>query len=70
MTLKQLEYLIVVAETGSITEAARKLYIAQPSLTAAIHELEKEYDIPIRPSTSLRKNMISRSLQGQEKGWN
>ena len=31
MTLKQLEYLIVVAETGSITEAARKLYIAQPS---------------------------------------
>ena len=40
MTLKQLEYLIVVAETGSITEAARKLYIAQPSLTAAIHELE------------------------------
>ena len=55
MTLKQLEYLIVVAETGSITEAARKLYIAQPSLTAAIHELEKEYDIPI--FTRSRKGM-------------
>ncbi len=47
MTLKQLQYLIAVAETGSITEAARALFIAQPSLTAAIRELEKEYGITI-----------------------
>lgn len=47
MTLKQLQYIVTVAETGNITEAAKKLYIAQPSLTAAIHELEKEYGITI-----------------------
>ncbi|WP_029324442.1 LysR family transcriptional regulator [Butyrivibrio sp. AE3004] len=47
MTLKQLQYAITVAETGNITEAARKLFIAQPSLTSAIHELEKEYGITI-----------------------
>ena len=41
MTLKQLQYVVTVANTGNITEAAKKLFIAQPSLTAAIHELEK-----------------------------
>ena len=32
MTLQQLKYTITVAETGTITEAASKLYISQPSL--------------------------------------
>ena len=39
--------MVTVAETGNITEAAKKLYIAQPSHTSAIHELEKEYDLII-----------------------
>ncbi|SEF76742.1 DNA-binding transcriptional regulator, LysR family [Eubacterium ruminantium] len=47
MTLKQLQYAVTVADTGNITEAAKKLFIAQPSLTASIHELEKEYGITI-----------------------
>ncbi len=47
MTLQQLRYAITVAETGKITEAANKLYISQPSLTNAIHELEKEMNITI-----------------------
>lgn len=47
MTLKQLKYIVTVAETGNITEAAGKLFIAQPSLTSAIQELEKEFDITI-----------------------
>ena len=42
MTFQQLKYVITVAETGTITEAAGKLYVSQPSLTKAIHELEKE----------------------------
>ena len=41
MTLQQLKYAITVAQTGTITEAAEKLYISQPSLTNAIHELDK-----------------------------
>ena len=47
MTLKQLQYAVTIAETGNMSEAARKLFIAQPSLTSAIHELEKEYGITI-----------------------
>lgn len=47
MTLQQLKYVITVAETGTITEAARKLYISQPSLTNAVHDLEKEMNVEI-----------------------
>lgn len=47
MTLQQLKYIVAVAETGNITEAAKRLFISQPSLTNAIRELEKEMQITI-----------------------
>ncbi len=47
MTLKQLEYAVMTAKTGNMTEAAEFLYISQPSLTHAIHELEKEMGVVI-----------------------
>ena len=47
MTLQQLKYMITAAETGSITEAAKALYISQPSLSGAIKEVEKETGISI-----------------------
>lgn len=47
MTLQQLRYVTMVAKMGTITEAANKLYISQPSLTSAIHELENEMNIVI-----------------------
>ena len=47
MTLQQLKYITTVAETGNITEAAKRLFISQPSLTNAIHELEKEMQLTI-----------------------
>lgn len=47
MTLQQLKYIVTVAETGNITEAAKQLFISQPSLTNAIRELEKEMQITI-----------------------
>lgn len=47
MTLQQLRYIVTVAETGNITEAAKRLFISQPSLTNAIHELEKEMQITL-----------------------
>lgn len=42
MTLQQLKYVIEVADKGSITEAAQSLFISQPSLSAAIRDLETE----------------------------
>lgn len=47
MTLQQLKYIVTVAETGNITEAAKRLFISQPSLTNAIRELEKEMQLTI-----------------------
>ena len=47
MTLKQLKYMIIVAEKGSITEAAKTLFISQPSLSGAIKEVEQEAGISI-----------------------
>lgn len=42
MTIKTLEYFIVLAESKSINEAAQKLYIAQPGLTKALRSMEEE----------------------------
>ena len=45
MTLNQLHYCIVISEEGSLNKAAEQLYIAQPSLTKAVRELEKPGDL-------------------------
>ncbi len=42
MTLQQLKYLVTIAEKGSITEAAKSLYISQPSLSDSVKQIEKE----------------------------
>ena len=42
MTLQQLRYVIEVADCRSITQAAQNLFITQPSLSSAVHELERE----------------------------
>ena len=63
MTLQQLRYVIMVAETGTITEAANRLYISQPSLTNAIHELEKEMNIVIFNRTN---KGITLSKEGED----
>lgn len=47
MRIQQLQYLEKIAETGSMNEAAKHLYISQPSLTQAIKELEKEYQVQL-----------------------
>ena len=52
MTLQQLKYAVTVSECGNITAASQKVFISQPSLTAAIHELEKEIGISIFSRTN------------------
>ncbi|SDM52543.1 LysR family transcriptional regulator [Acetanaerobacterium elongatum] len=47
MTLQQLKYVLAVADKGSINEAAKSLFISQPSLSNAIKELEAELKITI-----------------------
>lgn len=47
MQLKQLEYLVKIAECGSITQASEQLYVSQPSLTKSIMNLEQEYGVQL-----------------------
>lgn len=63
MTLQQLKYVIAVVNYGSISEAAKQLYISQPSLSNAVHELEKELGISIFIRSS---RGITLSAEGME----
>lgn len=47
MTLQQLKYIIQIVQYGSITMAAQKLYVTQPSLSKSVSELEQEMGITI-----------------------
>lgn len=47
MTIQQLKYAVAIADSGSFNRAAEILYVAQPSLTNSIKELEKETGITI-----------------------
>lgn len=55
MTLVQLKYAIAVVGQNSLNEAAKMLFISQPSLSSAIRSLEKEigFDIFIRSKTGI-----------------
>ncbi len=63
MTLQQLKYAVTVAECGTISAAAEELFISQPSLTAAIRELESEMGVTIFSRTN-RGVIVSR--EGEE----
>lgn len=47
MTLTQLRYVIAVAESKSMNEASKQLFVSQPSLSSAIKELEAETGVEI-----------------------
>ncbi|WP_025693198.1 LysR family transcriptional regulator [Paenibacillus zanthoxyli] len=63
MTLQQLKYVIEVAGRGSMNEAAKRLFISQPSLSNAIRDLEDEIGITIFERTN---KGISLSKEGAE----
>ncbi len=47
MTLQQIRYIITISEVGSLNKAAEILYVAQPSLSGAVRDLEQELGFPI-----------------------
>ncbi|KLU67645.1 HTH-type transcriptional regulator GltC [Desulfosporosinus acididurans] len=63
MTFQQLKYAIEIANWGSINEAAKRLFISQPSLSMAIKELEEELKITIFERTNKGINV---SVEGTE----
>ena len=63
MTLQQLRYIVTIVNCGSISEAAKQLFITQPSLSNSVRELEKEMGISIFNRSS---KGIALSSQGME----
>lgn len=63
MTIQFLRYIVLVAEIGSITKAARQLHISQPSLSAALKEAEKEVGFAIFTRS---RNGIALTKEGVE----
>ena len=63
MTLQQLKYVDVVASCGSVSEAARRVFATQPTLTEAIRSLEEELRIAIFTRSS---RGVSVTREGEE----
>jgi len=47
MEFRQLQHFVAIVETGSISAAARHLYLAQPAISASIKKLENELKMPL-----------------------
>ncbi|MEO5874410.1 MAG: LysR family transcriptional regulator [Streptosporangiaceae bacterium] len=47
MNLRQLRYVVATADHGTMTSAAQALYVAQPALSRAVRELERELGIEL-----------------------
>ena len=47
MTLQQLKYALTIADCGSMNEAAKHLFLSQPSLSETMKELEQEIGMQI-----------------------
>ena len=54
MTLRHIKIFVAVCETGSATAAGEKLFIAQPSISLAISELEDYYGVKLFDRLSKR----------------
>jgi len=63
MTLQQMKYVVEVAERGSMNEAAKFLFISQPSLSESIKDLEKEIGIKV---FSRSNRGIELTIEGRE----
>ena len=63
MTLQQLHYAITISEAGSLNKAAEVLYVAQPSLTSSMQELERELGITIFHRSGRGVSLTSEGLE-------
>lgn len=52
MTIQQLQYVLEIANSGSVSKAAKRLYLSQPNLSSSIKNLENELGITIFERTS------------------
>ena len=70
MNLTDLHYVVEIDKSGSISKAAKELYVAQPNLSKAIKHLEREFGISIfeRCQRELRRQEKDRNFWSMPKG--
>jgi DNA-binding transcriptional LysR family regulator len=64
MSLRQFEYALAIAEEGSVTAAAERLHVAQPSVSQQIRGLERELGVELfaRTPTGLVPTVVGRAF--------
>ena len=70
MELRQFKYVNMVAQCGSVTKAARKLFISQPALSSYINKLEEELGVKLFDQMCIRDRCPSgHSPPGRRRSW-
>ena len=67
-TLRQLEYFVAVGESGSVAQAAQRVNVSSPSISAAIAQLETEFGVQLfvrRHAHALTLTGAGRTLMGE-----
>lgn len=62
MNIQQMKYVVAVANNGSFREAAKKLFITQPSLSNGIRELEEEIGVVLFQRTNKGASLTDEGL--------
>ena len=63
MTIQQLQYVLEVYRAGSVSQAAKNLFVGQSSVSVSITNLEKELGYPIFTRS---KNGVALTPQGRD----
>lgn len=63
MEFKQLEAFVAVVDYGSFSEAARRLYLTQPTISAHIRSLEEELHMKLIVRTTKKTNITDKGYQ-------
>ena len=63
MEFKQLEAFVAVVDYGSFSEAARKLYLTQPTISAHVRSLEEELHTKLILRTTKKTTITTRGYQ-------
>ena len=66
MTLRNLRIFLAVADCGSMSEAAKKMHIAQPSVSGTIGEIEEQYGVRLFERLGRRLYITATGMQLRE----